>query len=250
MIPRIIHYCWFGRGPMDAMAERCIESWKRMLPDYEIRLWNEDNFDVNSVPYVKEAYENRKYAFVSDYVRVHALYEEGGIYFDTDLEVLQNLDEMLVWDFVAGFESVDRVATCLLMARKHSLLMKKMREYYRSRTFIKNGRMDMTTNVEVLTGILASVGLEKNGLCQELTVGKERLQIRRILDFCPYSMGDKVKDSYPDSYAVHWCEGSWVSGNVLVRHRLIRIIKKVLGDQNYRRILDTVKGLRRGIRKN
>ena len=92
-IPKIIHYCWFGRGEKPQIVNQCIKSWKRILTDYEIIEWNEDNFDINSNPYVKEAYENRKFAFVSDYVRVHALYNIGGIYLDTDTEAFNSLDE-------------------------------------------------------------------------------------------------------------------------------------------------------------
>lgn len=84
-IPKIVHYCWFGMGKKTAIVEKCIQSWKNILPDYEIIEWNEDNFDINMNQYVKEAYENKKYAFVSDYVRVHVLYNMGGIYFDTDV---------------------------------------------------------------------------------------------------------------------------------------------------------------------
>ena len=95
MIPKRIHYCWFGRGQMPDLAIKCIESWHRFMPDYEYKLWNEDNFNITSVPYVKEAYESRKYAFVTDYVRLYALFTEGGIYMDTDVELLSNLDKFL-----------------------------------------------------------------------------------------------------------------------------------------------------------
>lgn len=95
MIPKIIHYCWFGRGKMPELAERCIASWKKHLPEYQYILWNEDNFDITSVPYVKEAYEARKFAFVTDYVRLYALYHFGGVYMDTDVEVLKPLDRFL-----------------------------------------------------------------------------------------------------------------------------------------------------------
>ncbi len=88
MIPKIIHYCWFGRGPMPEIAKECIESWEKFLPDYEIRLWNEDNFDVNICTYTSEAYQAKKYAFVSDYARLWVLYKYGGLYFDTDVKLL------------------------------------------------------------------------------------------------------------------------------------------------------------------
>ncbi|MBQ5979810.1 MAG: glycosyl transferase [Bacteroidales bacterium] len=95
MIPKVIHYCWFGRNPLPKMAVKCIESWKTFLPDYEIKEWNEDNFDVNIIPYTKDAYADGKYAFVSDYARFWILYHYGGVYFDTDVEVIKPMDDII-----------------------------------------------------------------------------------------------------------------------------------------------------------
>ena len=95
MIPKVIHYCWFGRKPLPPLAMKCIESWKKFFPDYEIRQWNEDNFDVEIIPYTREAYEVGKYAFVSDYARFWILYHYGGLYFDTDVEVIKYFNEII-----------------------------------------------------------------------------------------------------------------------------------------------------------
>jgi mannosyltransferase OCH1-like enzyme len=105
MIPKVVHYCWFGRGPMTSLAEKCLASWKKYLPEYELMLWDEDNFDINIVPYVKEAYESGKFAFVTDYVRLYVLFNFGGIYLDTDVEVLKSLDNMLYLPAFSGYES-------------------------------------------------------------------------------------------------------------------------------------------------
>lgn len=105
MIPKIIHYCWFGRNPLPELAKQCIASWKRFLPDYEIREWNEDNFDVNIIPYTAEAYKQKKYAFVNDYARFWILYRYGGIYFDTDVEVIRPLDDIIAKGNFMGVES-------------------------------------------------------------------------------------------------------------------------------------------------
>jgi len=95
MIPKIIHYCWFGRNPLPASALKCIYSWRKFLPNYEIKEWNEDNFDVNIIPYTREAYEAKKYAFVSDYARFYILYHYGGLYFDTDVEIIKPMDDIV-----------------------------------------------------------------------------------------------------------------------------------------------------------
>ena len=105
MIPKIIHYCWFGRGPLPELAQKCIASWKKYLPDYEIKEWNEDNFDVNIIPYTAEAYKAKKYAFVSDYARFWILYKFGGIYFDTDVEVIRPIDDIVERGNFMGFET-------------------------------------------------------------------------------------------------------------------------------------------------
>ena len=104
MIPKKIHYCWFGRNPLPDSALRCIASWKKYLPDYEILEWNEDNFDVNSIQYIAQAYKVKKYAFVSDYARFKILYEHGGLYFDTDVEVIKPMEEIVSRGPFLGFE--------------------------------------------------------------------------------------------------------------------------------------------------
>lgn len=104
MIPKIIHYCWFGGNPLPDDAQKCIASWRKFLPEYEIKEWNESNFDVGCCSYVKEAYEAKKYAFVSDYARFYVLYREGGLYFDTDVEVIRNMDHIIAAGNFMGFE--------------------------------------------------------------------------------------------------------------------------------------------------
>lgn len=118
MIPKVVHYCWFGRGPKNELATKCIESWKKFLPDYEIKEWNEDNFDVNLYPYAKEALENRKFAFVTDVVRLYALYTEGGVYMDTDVEVLKTYNPFLHHKMFSGFETNNNVPTGMMAAEK------------------------------------------------------------------------------------------------------------------------------------
>ena len=152
MIPKTIHYCWFGRGQMPPLAVKCIESWKKFLPDYSLKEWNEDNFDVSANKYVRQAYENRKFAFVTDYVRLYALYTEGGVYMDTDVEVLGSYDNFLHHTAFSGFETDGNVPTGMMAAEKGSLWAKELLDGYKDRVFIKeDGSFDTTTNTFVIT---------------------------------------------------------------------------------------------------
>ena len=152
MIPKIVHYCWFGRGMKPQSVEKYIESWHKFLPDYQFKEWNEDVFDINCNLYVKEAYENRKFAFVTDYVRLYALYTDGGIYMDTDVEVLGSYDQFLHHHAFSGFETDGNVPTGMMAAEKGSIWAKELLEGYLNRTFVKkDGTLDMTTNTVVIT---------------------------------------------------------------------------------------------------
>lgn len=106
MIPKIINYCWFGKEKYPPIVKKCIQSWKKTMPDYELKLWNEDNFDINSIPYMKKCYEMRKWAFITDYVRLYALYNEGGVYLDTDVVALRPFDSLLDCNAFWGIEAV------------------------------------------------------------------------------------------------------------------------------------------------
>lgn len=166
MIPKIIHYVWFGRGEMSDRAKHCIESWKKYLPDYEIKEWNEDNFDINFNEWTKHAYENKKWAFVSDVARLYALYTEGGIYMDTDVEVYKPLDEFLNNEGFTGFEDVNYPSTATLGSEKNNPVIKKMLDWYNEhdfilypdwRDYIKNQR----TSTCVQSNILSELGINR-----------------------------------------------------------------------------------------
>ena len=124
-IPKVIHYCWFGKNKLSKSAKKCIKSWKKHLPNYEIIEWNENNFDINCNEYVREAYKSKKYAFVSDYARIYALYNYGGIYMDTDVEVIKSLDKFLCNDAFAGLENEYSIQTAVMGCCKGNLLFKE-----------------------------------------------------------------------------------------------------------------------------
>ena len=159
-IPKIIHYCWFGGNPLPELAQKCIASWKKYCPEYEIREWNESNFDLNCCDYVREAYEAKKWAFVSDYARFWILYHKGGIYFDTDVEIIKPLNEILKQGAFLGCETLYTVAPGLGMAANPGLVIyKEMLDFYEKRHFRnQNGAIDTTTIVTYTTQILMQHG--------------------------------------------------------------------------------------------
>ena len=216
MIPKTIHYCWFGRGEKPELAKKCIESWKKYCPDYELMEWNEDNFDVKSNLYVRQAYEARKFAFVTDYVRLYALYHHGGIYMDTDVEVLKSLDEYLEETAFSGFESKEKIPTGIMASEKEFSLFGELLAYYGDRPFIReDGSLDMTTNVITITNMLTSKGFVPNG--EKQTVAGFTLYPQNV--FCP--LHKKVDDAayMKETATVHWFAGSWKSEATKKRER-------------------------------
>ena len=169
MIPKIIHYCWFGGSKLPSSAIKCIKSWKRFCPDYEIKEWNETNFDINMYSYTREAYNNKKYAFVSDVVRLYALFNYGGIYMDTDVEIIKPLDGLLSHEAFCGFEKDDSICTAVIGSERNGIWIKEILTSYAKRHFIKEDlTMDFTPNVVEITRYMKSVGIVLNNTFQEI----------------------------------------------------------------------------------
>lgn len=233
-IPKIIHYCWFGKNPKPDEVKFCIKSWVEKLPDYQIMEWNEENFSVeNAVQYVKDAYAQKKWAFVSDYVRLKALYEYGGIYLDTDVEVFRTFNDLLHNNFFMGFESRDYVATAVLASQKNNELIKTFRDLYIDKRFIKqDGSLDVeTTNVVVLTALLKEYGLELNGKKQVIKGGTIYPQNYFTSNNFINIFGKYKKDIY--SY--HHCAASWYdvkrkkTKRDLIKHYLVGVARNCVG---------------------
>ena len=206
-IPKIIHYCWFGGNPKPKLAEKCIKSWKKFCPDYEIIEWNEGNFDVSTAPvYVRQAYEAGRWAFVTDYVRLRGLTEMGGIYMDTDVEVIKPLDPFLEQKAFAGFESLKGVQTGLLACEKGFPLFLDFLRYYDDVVFLhSDGTVDTTTNVAVLTNLCRQRGLVLNDRFQVV----EDLAIYPREVFCPVDFDTKKLKKTRKTVTIHWFSGSW-----------------------------------------
>ncbi len=226
MIPKIIHYCWFGKGEMPEMAYKCIESWKKYLPDYTLKLWNELNFDINCNAYVKEAYDARKFAFVTDYVRLYALINEGGIYMDTDVEVLKSLDDLLHLPAFSGYESnqFSNFPTGLMASAPNGLWVKEQFAYYDNRHFLHpDGSLDMTTNTVTISNIMIANGFELNGKYQ---VYKEDMHCFPKDYFCPKTSTGVIKLT-KNSYCIHHFAGSWRNRSFAQKLKLI-FLRKII----------------------
>ncbi|EJR53267.1 hypothetical protein IIM_02631 [Bacillus cereus VD107] len=233
-IPRIIHYCWFGGKEKPDIIKKCIDSWQIHLVGYEIREWNEDNFDINQNVYVREAYKAKKFAFVSDYVRVYALYNFGGIYLDTDVEIFKSFSGILHHDSFWGFEQENYIATSTIGSVKGNKLIKIFFDSYEEKNFIKeDGNYDDLTNVAIVTEILKKMGLKTNGKYQEIDgIGAFYPQTY----FSPYDYINCRKFITENTYAMHHFYKSWLSPKVRLKGHIKIIISKVIGGENMARI--------------
>lgn len=229
-IPKTIHYCWFGRGEKPEIVKKCIDSWKQNLSDYEIVEWNEDNFDINKNDYVREAYKAKKFAFVSDYVRVYALYNYGGIYLDTDVEVFKSFDGVLDNESFWGFEQKNYVATSTIGSCKHNKLIKMFLDAYDGRQFLReDGTYDDLTNVAIITEILEGIGLQVNGQYQKID-GYGTFYPQTY--FSPY---DYINCRYfisEDTYAMHHFYKSWLSPKLRLKSKVKKIAASLIGGDN------------------
>lgn len=207
-IPKIIHYGWFGGKEKSKFIKKCIETWQKKLPDYEIREWNETNFDLDGHLFAKEAYEAGKYAFVSDYVRVYTIYHQGGIYFDTDIEVRKDFtDKLNGASVVFAFELPDTVMTGFFAAEKGNPIVKQILDYYDQLSFYdENGNMRMTPNPVIFAEKAKANGVIFNGQYQEFGDGM-RIYPNEV--FGGYNVYDMVYTITDNTVLVHHYTGTW-----------------------------------------
>lgn len=230
MIPKVIHYCWFGRKPLPKLALKCIASWKKFLPDYEIKEWNEDNFDVNSIPYIAQAYKHKKYAFVSDYARFKVLYEQGGIYFDTDVEVIKSIDDILAKGAFWGLEQdITENFACnpgLGFACNPGLgLLREMLEFYKNIDFEQSdGSLNQKTIVEYFSEMLLKKGLQPISGIIEF----EGVFIYPPDYFCPKSSEFGKIQITENTRTIHHYAASWIGPKQRLANFMIRIFGKRL----------------------
>lgn len=208
-IPKIIHYCWFGRNPKPGIAEKCIKSWRKRCPDYEIIEWNEDNFDISSAPlYVQQAYAAGKWAFVTDYVRLKVVWENGGIYLDTDVELKKKLDFLLDHKAYFGFEDQRKINTGHgFGAEKGTPILREMMEVYEQKSFLlPDGSCDSTPCPERDTQVFLRHGLRMDDSMQLL---EGDILILPSIYLCPIVWLTKVRRHSVKTVSIHWFHASW-----------------------------------------
>ncbi|MGX1193670.1 glycosyltransferase family 32 protein [Metabacillus sp. SLBN-84] len=239
-IPRLIHYCWFGKKEKPGIVRKCIQSWKKNLIGYEIKEWNEETFDIQANLYVKEAYEAGKYAFVSDYVRVFALYHHGGIYLDTDVEVIKPFDEkMLSHTSFWGFEQENFIATSTIGAVRGNQFIKEFLDSYENKLFLKkDGSYDSLTNVAAVTELLKRKSLLLNG---EFQIIEDIGAFYPQTYFSPYDYINSRKFITGNTYTIHYFYKSWLPFRARMKSYLKVCASKLIGGNNIARIRDVMK---------
>ncbi|RJE91157.1 glycosyl transferase [Paenibacillus sp. 1011MAR3C5] len=226
-IPRIIHYCWFGRGEKSKKIKKCMKSWEKHLSGYRFIEWNEDLFDIGQSRYTKEAYDARKFAFVSDYVRLHALHQYGGIYLDTDVEVVKPLDDLLVHEAFTGFEDETYLQSGTMGATAGHPWIKALLDEYEGRAFLlPDGTYDMLTNTAVISEHCKRDGLKLNGQHQVLD---NRVVFYPRTYFSPYDYINGGSYLTADSYTIHHFAQSWLPAHVRLKSGIKRVAGRVVG---------------------
>lgn len=238
-IPKVINYCWFGGKEKSKLIKKCIKSWKEKCPDYEIKEWNENNFDVSQNRYVKEAYKNGKWAFVTDYVRLYVIYNYGGIYLDTDVELIDTLDSLLSYNSFFATEDNLHINTGLgFGALKNNKMVKILLDSYNNISFYKeNGEMDLTPCTE------------RNTITLEKYIGHKLSHfINKIVNdslilskdyFCPYDSLTGIMQKTDNTIGIHWFNASWRNKKINLKKKLLRPIKRIIGIDRFNYIKET-----------
>ena len=216
MIPKVINYCWFGGNPLPESAVKCIASWKKFFPEYEIKEWNEENFDLEICDYVKEAYQAKKWAFVSDYARFWILYYYGGLYFDTDVEVIKDMSKIVESGSFMGCEATyDKGKASLMVnpglglgAEPGLKLYREMLDLYGTLKFInKDGTLNEQTVVGYTTGMLKKYGFVGNGRGEKIS----EIQVYPQEYFCPLNYATGELNITENTVSIHHYTASWHS---------------------------------------
>ncbi len=239
MIPKIIHYCWFGRNPKTPAMEKCIESWKKYCPDYEIIEWNEDNFDIDCIPFVKEAYDNKKWAFVTDYARLKIVYENGGIYLDTDVELIKSIDEFLLLHGFMGFHGTEYINTGVGFGAEkgHPMIYEIMCDYHNRSFPIDMAELKKIACPIINTEIFDRYGFVRNG---------EKQEVNGITVFPRDYFDPKDSETFElnvteNTYSIHHYDATWKKSKIIPREKIIKLCVKLIGRNNFLKLKKIIK---------
>ena len=235
MIPKIIHLCWLSGDPYPPKIAKCLKSWEKYLSDYEIILWDTKRFDLNSSDWVRQAFETKKYAFAADYIRFYALYNFGGIYLDSDVEVLRDFDDLLDLPYFIGAEKAQTPEAAIIGAEKGCDWIKQCLDYYNNRFFVKeDGSFDIRKLPEIMVEQINKLKpLRVLSLKESLDIRKLDMQ-NEVLEFNDVFFSPKVFDSReveitPYTYAIHHYQNSWFSPKAKAYYRFRAFLVKLFG---------------------
>ena len=260
MIPKVIHYCWFGGTPLPPLAEKCMSSWKRFCPDYRIIRWDESNYDLASAPlYVRQAYDQKKWAFVTDYVRLQVVFDQGGIYLDTDVELRKPLDSLLSNRAYFGFEDGSWINTGLGFGAEaqHPILRELMDDYQKIPFILPDGSMDQTPCPQRNTAVFLRHGLQRDD-CIQVLGNEVRILPTRFLS--PLDCRTRKLKKTKETISIHHASASWQDEAVRKRWRELqdehrredtiyhlahapnRAAIRILGKERYERLKNVLRG--------
>lgn len=245
MIPKIIHFCWFGGNPLPLKVKKCIESWKKYCPEYRIIRWDESNFDISEMEYIKQAYDRRKYAFVADYVRLFAVEKFGGIYLDTDVELIKNLDDFLKYDAFFGMEEKGKVNTGIgFGAIRNSSIVNELKKLYNGLIFFDGSHENTKTCVEYAEPIFKSLGLKEENKLQFFD--NKSIAIFSTDFFCPQSMENGKISITENTYSIHHYDASWKKHPFFDRYstrikiKIHKFVNFIFGEGTYEKIKEKI----------
>ena len=231
MIPKKIHYCWFGGKELPELAKKCIASWEKFCPDYEIIRWDESNFDLDQIPYTRWCYDNGKWAFLSDYTRLAIVAEQGGLYFDTDVELVKKPDELLQFEAFYGFENASIVNTGQGFGAQaqHPTIVAMCRQYLELKPDAE-GNFSVQACPALNTAALLPMGLILDGKRQNVA-GAEILPIDYLN---PYDDATGRLLCTENTVGIHWYSKSWISKGAVLRSKLTRPFHRIFGKDCFR----------------
>ena len=235
MIPKIIHYCWLSADPYPPLIQECIDSWYKFLPDYEFKLWNRINFDINSVPWVKQAYDSKKYAFAADFIRLYALYNEGGIYLDSDVVVYKSFNDLLNLPYFIGQDFLGAFEPAIIGSEPHNPWLKKIMDYYMDRDFINlSGNLNIKNLPVVFFEQL--FGYYKFRRIKSIIEFERNKEIINLFPSKFFNGRNNIKPKkYPESFCSHLFAHSWsnhVSHKDMKKYFPAKILNLIYG-MNY-----------------